>query len=97
MFRHVVLFGWTDEATDEQKQRVAEQLGTLPARIPEIQAYHFGADAGVNEGTYDFGVVADFDDVESYRRYRDNAEHRAIIERYIAPLVARRAAIQYEF
>jgi Stress responsive A/B Barrel Domain len=97
MFRHVVLFAWTDESTREQKQRVAEQLGTLPARIPEIRAYHFGTDAGINEGSYDFGIVADFDDVESYLRYRDNAEHRAIIERYIAPLVARRAAVQYEF
>jgi hypothetical protein len=97
MFRHVVLFTWTEESTHDQRQRVAEQLVALSARIPEIKAYRLGSDAGVNEGNYEFGIVADFDDAESYLRYRDNAEHRAIIERYITPIVARRAAIQYEF
>lgn len=96
MLRHVVLFIWTADASDEQKQRVATELGTLPGLIPQIRAYQFGPDAGINEGSYDFGVVADFDDADSYRVYRDDPRHRGIIERHIMPIVARRAAMQYE-
>lgn len=97
MLRHVALFSWTADATDEQKQRVATELGTLPGLIPQIRAYEFGPDAGINEGSYDFGVVADFDDTGSYLAYRDDPRHRAMIEQHIAPIVARRAAMQYEF
>ncbi|HEY3957736.1 MAG TPA: Dabb family protein [Streptosporangiaceae bacterium] len=96
MLRHMVLFTWTDDASDEQKRRVAAELGTLPGLIPQIRAYTFGADAGINEGSFDFGVVADFDDTASYLVYRDDPRHRAIIEQHIMPIVARRAAMQFE-
>jgi Stress responsive A/B Barrel Domain len=97
MFRHVVLFNWTPEATEEQKERVAEELGRLPALIPSLREYHFGRNAGINPGGYEFAVVADCDDLDGYLAYRDNPEHRAIIDTFITPIVAQRAAIQYEF
>jgi Stress responsive A/B Barrel Domain len=97
MLRHVVLFGWTPEATDAQKQRVAAELAKLPSLIPGVRAYTFGPDAGINEASYDFGLVADFDDADSYRAYRDDPRHRAVVDQHIMPIVARRAAVQYEF
>jgi hypothetical protein len=97
MFRHVVLFNWTQEATSEQKERVAAELGRLPALIPSLRAYQFGTNAGVNPGTWDFAIVADCDDLDGYLAYRDNPEHRAIIEKHITPIIAQRAATQYEF
>jgi hypothetical protein len=96
MLRHVVLLGWKPGASEEQKQRVAEELGKLPSLIPAIRAYQFGPDAGINEGTFDFGIVADFDDADAYRSYRDDPQHRSVIDRYIAPILDRRAAVQYE-
>jgi hypothetical protein len=97
MLRHVVLFNWTTDATGEQKERVGAELGRLPGLIPTLRAYQFGHNAGINPGSYDFGVVADFDDLDGYLAYRDNPEHRAIIETFITPIVAQRAATQYEF
>jgi len=97
MIRHVVLFNWTPEATAEQKERVAAELGRLPALIPSLRAYHFGNNAGINPGAFDFGAVADFDDLDGYLAYRDNPEHRAIIDTLITPIVAQRASTQYEF
>ena len=91
------MFRWTPEATDEQKQRVAAELSRLPALLPVLRAYHMGADLGVNEGNFEWAAVADFDDLEGYRTYRDNPEHRAIIAEFIAPIAAQRAAVQYEF
>ena len=91
------MFRWTPEATREQKQRVKAELSRLPALMPELRAYHIGEDLGLAEGNFDFAVAADFDDLEGFLAYRDNPEHRAIVaETFIQPIVAERAAVQYE-
>lgn len=95
-FRHVVLFRWTAEATEEQKRTLVERLRELPGRIPEIEAYAIGEDAGVNPGNFDFAVVGDFADRDAYVAYRDHPAHRAVIEECLRPILAERAAVQYE-
>jgi hypothetical protein len=97
MIRHVVMFRWTAEATEEQKQQVTAELRRLPALLPVLRAYHVGPDLGLVEGNFEFAVVADFDDLEGYQVYRDNPEHREIIGKFIQPIAAQRAAVQYEF
>jgi len=96
MIRHVVLFTWTAEATEEQKRAVHEELVKMPPAIEAIRAYRFGPDAGINPANSDYAVVADFDDAAGYLAYRDHPAHRALVERYVTPIVASRAAIQFE-
>ncbi len=95
MIRHVVLLSWTTEATGEQNQRVASELRQLVPQLTGLRAYHVGPDAGLTEGNFDFAVIADFDDAESYRAYRDHPAHRAIIEQFITPVLQDRASVQY--
>ncbi len=95
-FRHVVLFRWREGATAEQKQTLRDRLGELPGVIPEIATYTMGADAGINDGNFDFAVAADFADREAYLVYRDHPRHRAVIEEHLKPILAERAAVQYE-
>jgi hypothetical protein len=97
MFRHVVLFTWTEDATEEQKAEVAAQLSKLPGIISELRSYTFGADAGINPGNHEFAVVADFDSVEDYLVYRDHPAHTAVIVEFIKPILASRAAVQYAY
>jgi hypothetical protein len=97
MIRHVVLFRWTADATAEQKQRVAAELRRLPGVVPSLRAYHLGTDLGINPGNFEFAVAADFDDADGYLAYRDHPEHRAIVAEFIQPVVAERAAVQYEY
>ena len=96
MFRHVVLFNWTEDATDAQKHALAGELRKLPDVIDSIRLYHVGPDAGINPGNCDFAVVADFDDAEGYLAYRDHPAHRTVVEHYVNPIVASRSAVQYE-
>jgi hypothetical protein len=96
MFRHVVLFRWSPTATDEQKQAVSRGLARLPAAIPELVEYRFGPDHGLADGNWDFVVVADFEDSAAYEVYRDHAHHQDLIVELIRPVVADRAAVQYE-
>ena len=96
VFRHVVLFRWSPEATSEARQSVTTALRGLPDAIPSIRAYHLGDDAGVSDGNFDFVVLADFDDVSGYLAYRDHPLHQAVIAERIAPIVAERCALQFE-
>ncbi|MEU3170145.1 Dabb family protein [Streptosporangium sp. NPDC006930] len=96
MFRHVVLFTWTEEATEEQRVRVATELAKLPGAITEIRSYTIGSDAGVNPGNHQFAVVADFDSADDFLVYRDHPLHQAVVTDHIKPIVASRAAVQFE-
>ena len=96
MFRHVVLLKFVAEATAEQRQAVLDGLATLPAQIPELRSYVFGPDAGVNERNFDLAVVADCDDVDGYRVYAGHPAHLAVIAESIRPILADRAAVQYQ-
>jgi Stress responsive A/B Barrel Domain len=96
MLRHVVLFVWNDDATDAQKQALADELPKMPAAIEVIRRYEFGADQGINPGNCDFAVVADFDDRAGYLAYRDHPAHGALLENFVNPIVARRASVQYQ-
>ena len=91
------MFRWIPEATREQKEQAKEELGRLPGLVPEVRAYHLGEDLGlVGDLNFDFGLVADFDDLAGYLAYRENAEHQKIVETFIQPIVGARGAVQYE-
>ncbi len=96
MLRHIVLLAWKREATPEQKAEAAAQLASLPSLVPTIRAFASGADVGIRAENYDFAVTADFDDVAGYLAYRDDPRHQEIVAKYIAPIRAAGAAVQYE-
>ena len=96
MIRHVALFTWDDEMTDEMERQFAAELTALAPRLAGLRSYHAGPDAGLSDGNFDFAVVADFDDTASYGGYRDHPEHQAIVARYSRPHATTRAAVQYE-
>ncbi|MDN3356532.1 Dabb family protein [Actinomadura sp. DC4] len=94
-FRHVVVFRWREDATEEQIRTLGERLNELPGAIPELRAYAVGADAGMNPGNADFAVVADFADRDAFLVYRDHPTHRKVIDECVTPIVAERSAVQY--
>jgi hypothetical protein len=91
------MFTWKDDATEAQIKRVSEELARLPGIVPSIRAYALGSDIGVNDGNWQFAASGDFDDLEGYLAYRDDPTHRAIIAEHIAPIIATRAAVQFEY
>lgn len=95
-FRHVVMFVWAEGTTTGQQEEVAARLGELPGVIPQIRSYSLGADAGIGADNHDFVVVGDFASEEDFLAYRDHPAHRAVIDEYITPILAGRAAVQYE-
>lgn len=95
-FRHVVMFKWADHVTTEHIEKVSSGLSALPSDIDVIRSYVHGSDVGVSEGTYDYAVVADFDNVADFRTYRDHPQHVLLVAELIKDHVTDRAAIQYQ-
>jgi len=95
MFRHVVILGWKDGTTAEQRATVVARLRTLPSKISAIRSYVVGENAGVDPDTADLAIVADFDDVAGYVTYRDHPDHQTVIREVIAPIISTRMAIQH--
>lgn len=94
-FRHVVMFRFAEDAGPDIVERVRAGLDALPAEIEQIRSYVHGADIGVSEGTFDYVVVADFDNVNDFRTYRDHPTHQLFIAEVITGNVVERAAVQY--
>jgi hypothetical protein len=97
MFRHVVNFRWNSQSSPEHVAALEEALSGLPALLPSLRRYAYGSDAGINEGNYDFAVMAEFDNPEGYLAYRDNDEHHRIIQTHIAPYLDSRTVVQFDF
>jgi len=92
--RHIVLLRWKDGTSPDDVAAIEAVLATLPVAIPELVAYRYGRDAGLAEGNWDFGIVADLASVEDYVIYRDHPAHQAAIVEHIRPHTAERAAVQ---
>ncbi len=96
MIRHVVVFTWLAEATDEQKKYVSDQIATLPSQMTGLRAYLFGPDIGLAEDNAEFAIVADFDSAEDYLAYRTHPVHLAVIAQAVRPITRQRLAVQFE-
>ncbi len=96
MIRHVSQLTWLPGASDDAGAAVFEALAALPGAVPEIRGYRFGPDLALDPDNADFAIVADFDSMEGYHAYQDHPAHRAVLTERIRPILATRAAAQYE-
>jgi hypothetical protein len=84
MIRHTVLLSF-DGVDESLVQRVIDELGRMPALIPEIRSYTIGRDLGLAEGTATVVVSGDFDSVDDYRTYSTHPEHVRVLDDHIRP------------
>jgi hypothetical protein len=78
------------------RARAEEALAAIVALEPEgCLDMKVGVDAGLREGNWDFSITADFVDVESYRRYDEEAEHNRVRRELFAPISEELVRIQF--
>jgi hypothetical protein len=95
VIRHVSVLTFADGTTDDQVAAIEAALATLPVRLA-VRRYEFGPDLELAADNASFGIVADFETLDGYLAYRDDPEHRRILAELIRPVLAGRAAVQYE-
>ena len=95
MLRHVSVIRWKDGASPAEQSALLAAIRALPEHVPGIRSYVVAEDAGIDSDTADFVVIADFDDAEGYRHYRDHPDH-AVVKRDLRRLMETRSAVQVE-
>jgi len=95
MIRHCVMFNWNDDVSAEAKAAVSAGLDEM-AKLDGVAAYSHGPDAGISDGNWDYVVVADFADPDTYSAYATNVDHVALIQTHIKPNISARAAVQFD-
>jgi len=93
---HVAVFKWKPGTTAGAVQSLADALDELKVQAVGLISYQHGADLGVRDGTFDYGVVAEFDSAEQIGRYLDHPLHQELVATYIAPILEERRAVQIQ-
>lgn len=96
MIQHLVFFKWSDEATAEQVDEIAEGLGNLPDKIAEIKSFLFGKDVIRSERSYDFALVSEFENLEALDRYQVHPEHQAVVAK-VKAAASSVVAVDFEY
>ncbi|MPQ96720.1 Dabb family protein [Modestobacter sp. I12A-02628] len=96
MLRHVVLFTWDDAVDDQRRESTVAALARLPEEVGGMTAFTVGPDAGLAEGNAQTALVADFPDVDAWRRYAQHPRHLEVIAEHVRPFLASRTAVQFE-
>ena len=87
MIRHIVVFTFTDEATDKDIDAMEARLAGLPEAIEEIRSYAFGRDLRLSGEGHDYAVVGDFDSAEDYHAYAAHPVHLHVVDTYVKPII----------
>ena len=96
MITSVATFRWQTELSAARVAAIVEALSTLPSQIDVIRSLHAGSDVGVSDKSFDFAVVATFDDLDGFRTYVNHAAHERVAAEFIRPQVAEAGVVQFE-
>lgn len=78
VLRHVVLFKFKDEVTDDQVQEVVDAFAALPKKIDAIIDFEHGTDVGVEGKSEGFthGFIVTFKDAAGRDAYLPHPQHK---------------------
>lgn len=96
MIRHIALIKFNADVTPADIDRLDAGLAALPGKIPVIKAYAFGRDLRITDGTWDYTIAADFEDVDAFRAYQTHPDHVDLLVSVSQPMTAQIGRIQYE-
>jgi len=96
MIEHIVLFRWTDTATQEAKDKVMTELRKLKNKIPGIVDLSCGANFCDRAKGYEHGLVVRFNDRAALQAYGPHPDHQRVVQELITPIRADVLALDYE-
>ena len=94
MIRNVVVGKLREGVAQEDAEKALDAIMALDP--PGCLDMKVGLDAGLREGNWDFTIVADFADVDSYRAYDTDDEHNRIRHELFAPISEEIVRIQID-
>lgn len=79
MIRHIVLFKLNETYVNESRalilNQIEKQAAKLPQAVAEIRHYNFVVDILHGNGSFDFGMIMDFDSIDDLNKYQVHEAH----------------------
>lgn len=79
--RHIVMFRFKAETTEDERAAFLVMLRRLPLQIPEIIDFEAGRDVMRLSRSFDLALVASYADLAALDRYTKHEAHLPVIER----------------
>ena len=95
MYRHIVMIGFKEKATDEQKQACLDGLKRL-GEIPDVKQVLVEPNDGRDQ-TFTDVLIIDCEDKEAFGRYSAHPLHKEVLDKYYFPAVGSRAMANISF
>jgi hypothetical protein len=86
MFIHMFAFRWKPGVTDEQKQRVMNEIRKLQGQIPGLMETCVGTNISPRSQGYELGGVMKFADKASLDTYGPHPVHQKLLS-WLVPLI----------
>jgi Stress responsive A/B Barrel Domain len=86
MVLHTFAFRWKPGVTDEQKQRVVQEIQALQGQIPGLLETWVGTNISPRSQGYELGGVMKFADRPSLDAYGDHPAHQRLLT-WLMPLI----------
>jgi len=97
MIKHILLFRFTDESTDEQRQSLLDELATFPARFPAMRSWTMGENRSSRDDRFSHGFVVEFETEEQLVEYLATEAHERFVRERFKPIIQERAIFSYVF
>lgn len=94
--RHIVLVSFKPEASEDQIAAWHHAVTDMCETSAEVTSFSLGKNIGSGPNHHDAALVADFEDIEAFRRYTGGDKHKAYVADHAQHVTAKLAAIQHE-
>lgn len=81
MIRHIVIFRFKPDTSQDDREAFLEMLRALPAKISEIVEFEAGFDVVRSPRAFDLALVASYADLAALDRYAKHEHHLPVIAR----------------
>jgi len=96
MLRHIVLVSFKPEVSIDQIAAWSDAVTDMCETSAEVLSFSLGKNIGRGPNHHDAALVADFEDIDAFRRYVGSEKHKAYVEDHARHVTAKLAAIQHE-
>lgn len=96
MLRHIVLVSFKPDASADQIAAWRDAVTEMCETSDEVLSFFLGENIGSGPNHHDAALVADFEDIDGFRKYISGEKHKAYVEDHARQVTAKLAAIQHE-
>jgi hypothetical protein len=97
LVEHIVLFRWTEEASQEAIDGAVAELRRLKGKIAGIVDLSCGPNFSDRAKGYTHGLVVRFTDRAALEAYGTHPEHQRVVQNFINPIRDDILALDYAF